>query len=125
MRPVLSPRYPRLRRMVPLTMLLSRRLFLRTAATTAAALAIPLTATPTMAAPCTPDQGTGSAAARADPTTTARAPGAPSFEPFWVATHLPTKIWPSAEEVDDPVDKIDKGRLFRVDEPQKGYRLLV
>src|SRR5205823_10857534 len=115
--------YPRLRRMVPLTMTLSRRLFLRAAATTVAALALPLTSTPTSAAPCPPGQGTGSGDACADPAATTRAPGDPSFEPFWVATHLPTKLWPTAEEVDDPLDKIDKGRLFRVEEPQKGYRL--
>jgi len=111
--------------MVPLTMTLSRRLFLRAAATTVAALALPLTSTPTSAAPCGPDQETGSSDACADPVTTTRAPGDPSFEPFWVATHLPTKLWPTAEEVDDPVDTTDKGKVYRVEEPQKGYRLAV
>src|SRR2546430_1908474 len=87
--------------MVPLTMTLTRRLFLRAAATTVAALALPLTSTPTSAAPCPPGQGTGSGDACADPAATTRAPGDPSFEPFWVATHLPTKLWPTADEVAD------------------------
>src|SRR5581483_6317565 len=104
------------RRTDPLTMTLSRRHFVQAAATTVAALALPLVPTaltPTAAAaPCGPDTGVGPA----DPCETPpRAPGDPSFEPFWVATYLPTKLWPTASELDDPVDKVDKGRLFRVD----------
>src|SRR4051794_35079486 len=108
----------------PLKMKLTRRSFLHAATTTVAALALPLTASP-VAAACDPGQTAGSNPDCDPAATTNRAPGDPSFEPFWVATHLPTKLWPTASGVDDPVEKIDRGRIFRVDEPQQGYRLLV
>jgi len=108
----------------PLKMKLTRRSFLHAATTTVAALALPLTASP-VAAACDPGQTAGSNPDCDPAATTNRAPGDPSFEPFWVATHLPTKLWPTASEVDDPVEKIDRGRIFRVEEPQQGYRLLV
>lgn len=93
---------------------LSRRDFLRAATATAAALSLPIAARPTFAAP--PPTMPGSLQ---------RPAGDPSFEPFWVATHMGTKLWSSATALDDPVDEIEPGKLFRVDEPQKGYRLLV
>jgi L,D-transpeptidase-like protein len=104
-------------------MKLSRRLFLRAAATSAAALALPLTSTP--AAACAPDDGSGSAEICGDRALIARPAGDPAFEPFWVATHLPTKLWPTVSEIAEPVDRTEGGRVFRVDEPQRGYRLLV
>ena len=56
---------------------------------------------------------------------TARPSGDPGFQPFWVATHLETKLWPTPSEINTPVEQIELGRLFRVDAPQNGYRLLV
>src|SRR6266545_5181178 len=105
-------------------MKLSRRLFLRAAATSAAALALPLSPAPMVAA-CAPDDGTGPDELCGNSLPNARPAGDPSFEPFWVATHLSTKLWPTATEVVNPVDWTDRGKLFRVDEPQRGYRLLV
>ncbi|MCC6175144.1 MAG: L,D-transpeptidase family protein [Chloroflexi bacterium] len=94
---------------------LTRRDFLRTAAATAAVLSLPLTSQP-VAAECSPD----------DPACKVQRPAAdPSFEPWWVATHLPTKLWPSATEVAAPVDTVEPGKIFRVEEPQQGYRLHV
>jgi len=106
-------------------MKLTRRLFLRTAATSAAALALPLVPNPTPVAACALDDGTGAGGLCNNPTANARPAGDPSFEPFWVMTHLSTKLWPTPAEVVNPVDTTENGRLFRVDEAQEGYRLLV
>jgi hypothetical protein len=111
--------------MVEPTMKLSRRSFLRAATGTAAMLALPLT--PSRAAvACAPtdDDGSGGDQCGAAPQL-ARPAGDPGFEPFWVSTHLSTKLWSSARAVDTPVDMADKGKMFRVEEPQSGYRLLV
>jgi hypothetical protein len=51
--------------------------------------------------------------------------GDPAFEPFWIATHLATKLWPTAVAVEEPLGTIEPGRLLRVEAPQDGYRLLV
>jgi hypothetical protein len=49
----------------------------------------------------------------------------PLFEPFWVVTELPTKLWPTMTEVDTAVGKAEPGRVFRVDAPQEDFRLFV
>ena len=105
-------------------MKLSRRHFLRATATSVAALALPLTPAPAALA-CSPDDGSGPNGLCGNTPLTARPAGDPGFEPFWVTTVLPTKLWPTPSETKEPVDQIDTGRLFRVDEPQQGYRLLV
>jgi len=105
-------------------MKLSRRSFLRAATVTAAALALPLVPQTPALACATPD-GTGADDLCGAEASVTRPAGDPSFEPFWVATHLGTKMWPTAGSVDDSVGETQAGKLFRVDEPQKGYRLLV
>jgi len=104
-------------------MKLSRRQFLRAATGTAVALSLPLAPQPVMA--CTPDEHTGVADQCGVAGNVTRPAGDPSFESFWIATHLGTKLWPTAGAVDEPVDAVEPGRLFRVDEPQNGYRLQV
>lgn len=104
-------------------MKLSRRLFLRAATGTAVALSLPLAPQP--AAACTPDRDPGAADACGVAGNVTRPAGDPPFESFWVATHLGTKLWPTAGAVDEPIDAVEPGRLFRVDEPQDGYRLQV
>src|SRR3954447_6333971 len=105
-------------------MKLTRRHFLRAATGTAvAALALPLTTQP--AAACAPDDGTGADDVCGTKANQPRPAGDPSFEAFWVATHLGTKLWPTATSVEGAVDTVEPGKLFRVDEPQNGYRLLV
>ena len=105
-------------------MKLSRRAFLRAAGGTAAVLALPLTPSPAAVA-CAPAVDDGSGGDQCGAAPVLRAAGDPSFQPFWVSTHLKTKLWSSARAIDTPVEDVDKGRLFRVDEPQQGYRLLV
>lgn len=104
-------------------MSISRRSFLRAAAGTVAALALPLTSRP--AAACAPDDGSGPRDICGPSAAVARPAGDPSFEPFWVSTFLPTKLWPTASEVAAPIGDAEPGKLFRVDAPQRGYRLLV
>lgn len=101
----------------------SRRHFLRAATGTAVALALPLTATP--AAACAPDDGTSGAEICETAQSPVRPAGDHPFEPFWVATHLGTKLWPTASAVDGDVGTVEPGRLFRVESQQNGYRLLV
>jgi len=105
-------------------MKLSRRLFLRAATGTVAALALPLAPIPNAFA-CAPDDGNGTDSLCGASNSVLRPSGDPSFEPFWVSTHLGTKVWPTASAVDGAVGTVDRGRLFRVDAPQNGYRLLV
>lgn len=104
-------------------MKLSRRLFLRAATGAAVALSLPLAPRPVAA--CSPAEANGRTGTCDAAATVPRPAGDPSFESFWVATHLGTKLWPTAMAVDEPVDSVTPGRLFRVEEPQDGYRLLV
>lgn len=104
-------------------MKLSRRHFLRAATGTAAVLALPIAPSPAFA--CEPASQTGAGDACPPSSEVLRPAGDPSFEPFWVATHLDTKLWPTAEAFDEAVDAVEPGRLFRVDAPQDGYRLQV
>jgi len=105
-------------------MTLSRRTFLRTAAASAAALALPLTPSPRVLA-CAPDDGTGGGDTCPAAVQPPRPAGDPSFQPFWVSTHLGTKLWPAATGADGAIAAIEPGKLFRVEEPQNGYRLHV
>jgi hypothetical protein len=104
-------------------MKLSRRHFLRAATGTAAALALPILASP--AAACAPDDGTGAGDLCGREAGARRPAGDPAFETFWVATHLGTKLWPTASAVEGSVDSTEAGKLFRVEAAQRGYRLLV
>jgi hypothetical protein len=104
-------------------MKLSRRRFLRTATLTAAVLALPIAPRPASA--CVVDDDTGADDICGVAARVPRPAGDPPFESFWVATHLGTKLWPTASAVEEPVDSVDQGRLFRVEAPQRGYRLLV
>jgi hypothetical protein len=106
-------------------MKLSRRLFLRAATGTAAAVALALPLVPARVAACTTDDGTRPDDSCGEDVGVTRPAGDPSFEPFWVTTFLDTKLWPTATEIGSPVDSVDTGKLFRVEEPQQGYRLLV
>lgn len=111
-------------------MKLSRRAFLRAAAGSAAALALPLIVSPAAAAPGSPSLGADDlAAANVVSGLTflqqERPAGDPSFQPFWVSNHLKTKLWPDANETLNPVATIEPGRLFRVEEKQDGYRLAI
>ena len=105
-------------------MKLSRRLFLRAAAGTVAVLALPLTPAQNARA-CAPDDGTDTDELCGASNSVTRPAGDPAFESFWVATHLSTNLWPTASSVEGAVGSVDPGRLFRVDAPQSGYRLLV
>ena len=49
----------------------------------------------------------------------------PAFEPWWVQTHLATKLWPTMYEYDSPIGAAEIGQYFRVHAPQAGYRLRV
>jgi hypothetical protein len=105
-------------------MKLSRRHFLQAASGAAAvALALPLTSSP--AAACAPDDGTGSRDLCGPDGAATRPAGDPPFEPFWVTTFLGTKLWPTATSVEGDLGAVESGRLFRVESPQRGYRLLV
>ena len=109
-------------------MMRSRRAFLRGALGAAAALALPVTTARPAAAICT-DEDAGSRAICGDASATIgileRPAGDPSFEPFWVSTFLPTKMWPTATEVESPIETVQPEKLFRVETPQRGYRLFV
>jgi hypothetical protein len=103
----------------------TRRSFVRGALVTTAALAsLPLTAVRARAQ-C--EEGDASeASTNCGPDPLGQRPfGDPAFEPFWIATHLTTKLWPTAVAVEAPVGTVEPGRLLRVDAPQDGYRLLV
>lgn len=102
----------------------TRRTFLRTVPAVAAALALPLTSSP-VSASCLTDLGVGSTEVCSPDMPVARPAGDPPFQPWWVKTFLPTKSWPTPEAVTDPIGSVPEGRLFRVDGPQRGYRLLV
>ena len=86
-------------------------------------LALPIT--PSSALACAPDDGSDADEICGPSATVLRPPGAPPFEAFWVATHLGTRLWPTASSVQGDVGRVGPGRLFRVDAPQRGYRLLV
>jgi hypothetical protein len=94
---------------------MSRRRFLGTVPAVAAALTLPIPVVPAGAA-LTEDPPS-------NPASPVRPAGDPSFRSWWVRTHLPTRAWPSADELDNPVAEVSEGRLFRVDGPQEGYRL--
>lgn len=49
----------------------------------------------------------------------------PGFEPQWVRSYLPTKIWPTSTELDNPIGKAEVGQYFRMQAPQDGSRLRV
>lgn len=105
-------------------MTMTRRAFLLSVSSTVAALALPIQASPVRAS-CPSDDGVGPAGLCAPPEQMVRPPGDPSFDPWWVQTHLQTKAWPTPTEVNDPLSAVPEGRIFRVDGPQRGYRLLV
>jgi hypothetical protein len=105
---------------------ISRRSFLRTVGAAGAALALPLVPalpTPRILAACEPDAANGESCKPEG--NVLRAPGPPGFQPWWVQTFLPTKLWPDADEAQAPLESIGKERLFRVDGPQEGYRVPV
>ena len=106
----------------------SRRQFVRLAAAAGTALALPLVPAPARAAGPTgaPATVAGDATATfAHPVSLYRPAGDPSFQPWWVQTFLPTNLWPDPEETHDPLERVQPGRYFRVEEPQDGYRLRV
>lgn len=105
-------------------MKISRRGFLRSVPAVAAALTLSIPAVH-LAAACTTDEAIGPADVCQPTGQIARPAGDPSFQSFWIKTHLPTKAWPSADELDSAVAEVSEGRLFRVDGPQEGYRLPV
>jgi hypothetical protein len=103
----------------------SRRAFLQGAVAAAAgALALPLAPAPSVAA-CSEEQAGPSGICGGSVAFLDRPAGNPSFQPFWVSTHLATKLWPTAAEVAEPLDAVGTEKLFRVDAPQRGYRLFV
>lgn len=103
----------------------TRRSFLQAAlAATTAGTVLPLVPTPANAF-CAEATSDGPWSICGDDPTSMRPAGDPPFEPFWVATHLSTKLWHTAMEVEHEIGTIEPGRLFRVDAPQQGYRLLV
>ncbi|MCC7368744.1 MAG: L,D-transpeptidase [Chloroflexi bacterium] len=107
--------------------MISRRAFLQAGlaqAGLAAVISLPL-ATVAAAASCTTDTGDRPFSPCGSDGVLARPAGDPPFEPRWVATFLPTKLWPTATEIDDSVGPVEPGALFRVDAPQRGYRLFV
>jgi hypothetical protein len=106
-------------------MAMTRRTFLRAAAATGAALALPLV--PAVPVPRVAAEESEEGAPEDDPPGPAllRPVGPPGFEPWWVQTFLATKTWPSADALADPVESIEVGRVFRVDGPQEGYRVPV
>ncbi len=90
----------------------------------AAAVVLPLHSARVTAA-CTVDDGVGSSEVCGTSELVARPSGDPGFQPWWVKTILPTKLWPTAGEVREPVGTVPEGRHLRVDGPQRGYRLAV
>lgn len=104
----------------------TRRRFLRTSIGAGAALlALPLHSGPAGAMACATDDGAGPSELCGTADLLERPSGDPSFQPAWVKTHLPTKSWATADDVETPLGEISEGRLFRVDAPQRGHRLLV
>lgn len=103
----------------------TRRAFLQTVGAATAALALPLlpSVPVVLAAECETE---GAAPDACDPKVV-RPVGPPSFEPYWAQNFLKTKLWPSADELAEPIDAdvIDTGRFLRVDGPQEGYRIPV
>ena len=100
-------------------MKISRRAFLRTVPAVAAALTLPIPTAPASAS-CTPGDLSGPAELCGSPGMVARPTGDPGFESWWVRTFLPTKTWPTASEVNEPVASVAEGRHFRVDGLQPG-----
>jgi hypothetical protein len=100
-------------------MAMTRRIFLRAAVATGAALALPLI--PAVPVPRVAAEETEDGAAPA--VEVLRPVGPPGFTPWWVQTFLKTKTWPSADALAEPVETIEPGRVFRVDGPQEGYRV--
>lgn len=110
-----------------MTTAITRRSFLRAAAATGAALALPLTPalpTPRVAA-CETDQRPGVTDNCAQDVELLRPMGDPGFESWWATTTLATKLWPDADNMSDPVDAVEVGQFFRVEGKQEGYRLPV
>jgi hypothetical protein len=110
-----------------MTTAITRRAFLRAAAATGAALALPLTPalpTPRVAA-CETDQRPGATDNCAQDVELLRPMGDPGFESWWATTTLATKLWPDADNMSDPVDAVEVGQFFRVEGKQEGYRLPV
>jgi hypothetical protein len=105
-------------------MRLTRRGFLQTATAMAASLALPIPA-PTASAACSTEDVVGSTEVCGTSGLVVRPAGDPGFQSWWVKTYLPTKLWPTAEEVREPLGETAEGRHFRVDGPQRGYRLPV
>ena len=105
-------------------MSITRRAFLRAMPAVAAALTLPIPTLPASAA-CAPDDASGPDQVCRPAGELAQPSGGPPFESWWVRTHLPTKAWPTPDEVDNPLAEVSEGRLFRVDGPQRGHRLLV
>jgi hypothetical protein len=106
---------------------ITRRGFLRTAAAVGAALTLPLV--PSVPAPrvlAAETEEAPAAGENAGPEPIILRPmGPPGFQPWWVSTFLPTKLWPSADEMASPVEPVDVDRFFRVEGPQEGYRVPV
>jgi hypothetical protein len=99
----------------------TRREFLKIASLTAVGLAAPLglgNAGPALA--CQDD-----GLARCGGVVDGPEGALPPFDPWWVQVHLPTLIWPTAFELDNPLGKAEFGRYFRVQAPQDGPRLRV
>jgi hypothetical protein len=104
---------------------ITRRGFLRSAVAVGAALALPLVpALPTPRVAASETEGEGEKPA-APETQVIRPAGPPGFEPQWVQTFLQTKLWPSADEMAQPIETVGPERFFRVDGPQEGYRVPV
>ena len=102
---------------------MTRRSAIRNALAVAASLALPLAPSPAAAACAADDPGSRDVCGQE--AVFERSAGDPPFEPWWVTAYLPTKLWPTATEVDAPLATVDEGRLLRVDAPQRGYRLFV
>ncbi len=105
-------------------MKIARRDFLRTASAVAAALTLPIPALPASAA-CRAEDAAGSIDICQPEGQLARPAGDPSWEPMWVRTHLSTRAWPMAHEMDEAIGSVGVNQLYRVEEPQRGYRLRV
>jgi L,D-transpeptidase-like protein len=105
-------------------MRITRRAFLRSATAVVATLSLPIPALPARAS-CAPEDAVGPADVCGSPGVVARPAGDPPFEPTWVKAFLPTRTWPTLAEVDAPISSVPEGRYFRVDAPQRGYRLFV
>jgi hypothetical protein len=99
----------------------SRRQFLRTLPLVGAALAGPWSAgLDRVVNACVESAAPGLACG-----TTTTAADEPAFQPWWVQTFLPTKLWPTAYEIDQSIGEAEVGQVYRVQAPQNGYRLRV